>query len=121
AAVTGAAAQFHGRTAIVVGYSAVAIILLVSTVITLVAVREPAPGARREPAQLNPRVSLVSGLAALGVAAWIAYLLIPLGRFTMAIVLAGAGAAVLAVLASIRVPVITGSFSAFRRRASFWP
>ncbi len=120
AAVTGAAALFHGRTAIVVGYSAVAVILLVTTVITLVAVREPPAGARHESAQLNPRVSLVAGLAALAVAAWIAYLLIPAGRFTMAIALTGAAAAVLTVLIAIREPAITGFFAAFRSRDFFW-
>jgi Na+/melibiose symporter-like transporter len=121
AAVTGATALYgHSRTAIVLGYSAIAVILLVTTIITLVAVREPQPVAAHPSLPANPRAMTVAVATSLAVAAWIAYLLVPMGAFTYPVLIAGAVSGLAALVTAAREPAIVNFFSAFRNRDFFW-
>jgi Na+/melibiose symporter-like transporter len=121
AAVTGAAALYgHSRTAIVLGYAAIVVILLVSTAITLVAVHEPVPAHSHPSMPRNRRVTAFAAATTIAVAAWISFLLTPMGGLTVAIAVVGFASAVIAVVLGLREPAITGFFLAFRNRDFFW-
>jgi Na+/melibiose symporter-like transporter len=109
------------RTGIVVGFGSIAIILTVTTVITLIAVQEPAnPAPRHEALALDPMVLLTAAAAVIAGTAWIAFLFIPMSALDLA---AGAlcfAAGLVAGIAGARVPAIRGFFVAFRSRDFFW-
>ena len=121
AAVTATLAVFHEtRTGLVIGYSAVALVLLITTVVTVLAVEEPAVASRHESLRFNTSAVIAGAAALIAVAAWLALLLAPLGRLAVADgVVAGAGALVAAVTA-LREPAIRGFFVAFRNADFFW-
>jgi MFS family permease len=121
AAVTGATALFgQTRTAIVLGYSAIVLILLVTTIITLVAVREPQPGATHPSMPANPHAMTVAIATALAVASWIAFVLLPTGALTYVVALIGGVSAVVGIVTARREPAIINFFVAFRNRDFFW-
>ncbi len=121
AAVTGATALYgQTRTAIVLGYSAIVLIMTVTTVITLVAVREPQPAAKHPPMPANPHAMTVAIAASLAVASWIAFLLVPMGAFTYVVAVIGVVSAVVGVVTARREPAIINFFAAFRNRDFFW-
>ncbi len=122
AAVTGATALFgETRTGVVVGFTAIALILAITTVITLIAVEEPASASPLHPAlQLHPTVVVAVVAAAIAVVAWIAFLFIPFSALGVAAGLTCLGAGLVAGFVGARVPAIRGFFVAFRNHDFFW-
>jgi MFS family permease len=121
AAVTAAFAVFHqSRTGIIAGYSAIAVIMLITTLITVVAVDEPVLSRRHPALGASARVTVAAAAGAIAIASWIAYLLLDLGALTWAVAIVGASAAILAVITAWREPAIRGFFAAFRSRDFFW-
>ncbi len=122
AAVTAATALFgETRTGIVVGFSAIAVILTVTTVITLLAIEEPASASLLHPAmQLNRNVVVAAVAGVIAVVAWIAFLFIPFSFLGVAAGLTCLGAGVVAGFVGARVPAIRGFFVAFRNHDFFW-
>ena len=118
AAVTATLAVFHEtRTGLVIGYVAVGLVLLVTTVITVIAIEEPPVRPERRPLSLSGP-AVVAGIATvLAMAAWIAFLFLP---FSIPVVMVGAGAVLTALFAASRVPDIRGFFVAFRNHDFFW-
>src|SRR5437763_759889 len=122
AAVTAATALFgETRTGIVVGFAAIALILAVTTVVTLLAVDEPAiPSPVRSATRLDPTVVVAAVAAVIAVVAWIAFLFIPLSALSIAAGVTCFGAGLVAGFVSARVPAIRGFFVAFRNHDFFW-
>lgn len=121
AAVTGTLAVFHEtRTGLVVGYSAVAIVLAVTTLITVRAVDEPRVAVARAHVAVTAWAALAAIAAVVAVAGWISFLLLPLGSLMTLVAIVTAAAALVAVLAASREPAIRGFFVAFRNRDFFW-
>jgi MFS family permease len=121
-AVVGSLAIFgEGRAGVTVGYGCVIAILLVSTVVTLAAVEEPAPPATHpQPLVLSP-TAVVAGCAGLvAVAVWIAFLLGLLGSLVYPLVAVGAAAALIACVSAWRLPPVRNFFVAFRDNDFFW-
>jgi MFS family permease len=122
AAVT-ATVTFLGetRTGIVVGYAAIALILGITTVVTLVAVDEPAnPPVSHEPVSVDPMVVTAAVAGVIAGAAWITFLFVD---FSAAKVLTGVtclAAGLVAALTGARVPAIVNFFAAFRNHDFFW-
>ena len=122
AAVTTTLAVFHeSRTGLFIGYAAVATVLLITTVITVVAVREPAyPVVPHDPLELDARL-VVAGVAALvAVAAWLTLLLVPLDGLMLPVALVAAAALVVAAVTGLGQPSVRSFFAAFRNRDFFW-
>lgn len=121
AAVTATLAAFHEtRTGLVVGYTAVAIVLAATTLITLKAVDEPRVSVARARAALSEWAALAGAAAVIAVAGWISFLLVPLGSLMPVVGIVTGAAAVIAVIAASREPAIRGFFIAFRDRDFFW-
>lgn len=111
----------ENRTGVVVGYGFLIAILLVTTVITVVAVKEPpAPATRPAPLAVSPLGVLAITAGAVAASAWLAYLLLPLGTWVYPVAVAGVGAAVIAAISAFRVPAMREFFAAFRSRDFFW-
>jgi len=109
------------RTGVIAGYGIVVAILLITTVITVLAIKEaPSPAARPDALQLSSRgaAAVVAG-AITGVAS-IAFLLLPLGVWNYLILGAGIAAATIAAISAWRVPAMREFFAAFRNRDFFW-
>ena len=96
-------------------------ILTITTVITLLAVDEPAnPSPLHTAMQLDP-MAVVTGVAAvIAVVAWIAFLFIPTSLLSIAAGLTCFGAGLVAGFTGARVPAIRGFFVAFRNHDFFW-
>lgn len=122
AAVTAALAVFHEtRLGLVIGYSAVALVLLITTIVSVLAIEEPAsPSVPHEALRLEPGVILAGVAAFVALAAWLTLLLAPLDRLTMPAAIIAAAAAVVAVLTALQQPSIRGFFGAFGHRDFFW-
>jgi Na+/melibiose symporter-like transporter len=121
AAVTAATALFgETRTGIVVGFSSIALIIAVTTVITLLAVHETARPALHPPLQLDPNAVVAAVAAAIAVVAWIAFLFIPFSILDIAAGLTCLGTGLVAGFVGARVPAIRGFFVAFRNHDFFW-
>ncbi len=122
AAVTAAVALFgETRTGIVVGFAAIALILAVTTVITLLAADEPARPSQLRPAmQLDPAAVVAAAAAVIAVVAWIAFLFIPMSPLSIVAGLTCFGAGLVAGFVGARVPAIRGFFAAFRNHDFFW-
>ncbi len=121
AAVTATLAVFHEtRAGVVIGYAAVAAVLLATTVVTVIAVHEP-PSKTEHAALRISAQAVIAGLAAVvAIAAWIALLLIPLGSLGMATGIVAGAAALIAAFTAFREPSIRGFFVAFRDHDFFW-
>ncbi|HET7466690.1 MAG TPA: MFS transporter [Candidatus Dormibacteraeota bacterium] len=121
-AVTAASELFgETRLGIVVGFGAIALILAITTVITIMAVDEPAnPPVRHDPVSLQPTtvVAIVAGAIAAG--AWISFLLLPMSVLAIAAGVTCLVAGIVAVLVGSRVPAIRGFFAAFHSHDFRW-
>jgi Na+/melibiose symporter-like transporter len=122
AAVTGATALFgETHTGVIVGFAAIALILAITTVITLIAVREPAnPALPHTAIQLDSTVVVAGVAATIAVVTWIAFLFIPWSPLAIAAGITCFGAGLVAGFTGARVPAIRGFFSAFRNHDFFW-
>jgi MFS family permease len=111
----------ENRTGVIAGYGFVIAILLVTTVITVVAIKEPAaPAARPAPLILSPRAVLAIAAASIAGLAWLGFNLLPLDGWGYALVLAGIAAGAVAAFAAAGVPAMREFFGAFRNRDFFW-
>lgn len=118
-----AALKIYGEnhTGATVGYVCVMVILAVSTVVTVLAVKEPPPPAvRPERLSVSPLGLVAIAAGALAAGSWIAVLLLPLGFFLYPVVIAGVGSALLAAFSASRVPAMRSFFAAFRDHDFFW-
>jgi MFS family permease len=121
AAVTATLAVFHETpTGLIVGYASVAAILLITTVITVIAVDEPVRISERGPMPIGAPAVAAGVAATIAGAAWLAFLLLPLGPLFWPVVITGAAAAVVAFVIGSRVTEIKGFFVAFRNHDFFW-
>src|SRR5712692_2643871 len=111
----------ENHNGVVVGYGFLIAILLMTPVITVLAVKEPpAPAAKPAPFALSPLAVVAVAAGAVAVAAWLAYLLIPLGPWVYLVAAAGLGGAAIAAFSAYRVPSMREFFAAFRSRDFFW-
>jgi len=121
AAVTGTLAVFHeSRAGLVVGYAAVAVVVLATTVVTVIAVDEPANPPARDPMRLSASAAIAGSAGGVAIAAWLALLLAPLGPLGVPTAIVAAAAALVAAVTALREPAIRGFFVAFRNRDFFW-
>lgn len=122
AAVIGALAVFHQtRTGLIAGYSAIAVILVITTIITVIAVKEPALAPIATPklsAPPNAVIAIAAGLVAL--AAWTCFLLLSLGSSRYVLLVIAVATAAVAVFSASRVPQIRQFFVAFRDHDFVW-
>ena len=109
------------RTGVIAGYGIVMAILLITTVITVFAIKEaPAPAARPEALQLSSRGAVAVVAGTIAGASWIGFLLLTLGTWNYLILGAGIAAATIAAISAWRVPAMREFFAAFRNRDFFW-
>jgi MFS family permease len=121
AAVTATLAVFHEtRTGVVIGYAAVAVVLLATTVVTLIAVHEPAAKTHHEPLRVSPAALIAGSAALVAMAAWLSLLLVPLGSLWIPVGIVAGAAALVAAVSALREPAIRGFFVAFRNGDFFW-
>ena len=122
AAVTATLAVFHEtRTGLVIGYSAVACVLVITTVISVLAIREaPHPPVRHDTFRFDGGVTVATCAAIVAFATGIAILLARLGPLMVPMLILGVGAITVAVAWGLREPAIRGFFAAFRNRDFFW-
>jgi MFS family permease len=111
----------EGALGVAVGYGCVAAILLVTTVITVIAVEEPPPPAA-PPGRLSlkPPALVAVTAGALAAAAWIAFLLLPLGMLVYPVAIGGLAAVLIAFFSAWRLPEMRAFFAAFRDNDFFW-
>jgi len=121
AVVTATLAIFHEtRTGLVVGYAAVAAVLLLTTVVTVIAVDEPVRKPVHNPIRLSAGAVIAGTAGVVALAAWLAVLLLPLGRLWIPTGVVAGAAALVAGVTAYREPAIRGFFVAFRNRDFFW-
>ena len=121
AAVTATLALFHEtRLGLVVGYAAVATVLVVTTVITLLAVDEPRVEVEHARLRLTAWGAVAAAAGVLSAAGWLLFLLAPLGTATWPVGIGTAVAALIALLAAAREPAVRGFFVAFRQADFAW-
>ena len=122
AAVTATLAVFHETTTgLVIGYAAVACVLLITTTISVLAIREtPNPPVHHEALKFGGGVTVAAVAAVVAFTAWISILIAPLGHLMLPMLLLAVGAIVVAVAWGLREPAIRGFFSAFHNRDFFW-
>ncbi len=90
---------------VVVGYGFLIAVLLLTTAVTVVAVKEPpAPATRPAPLALSPLGVVAIAAGTVGVAAWLAYLLLPLGPWVYLVAGAGLGAAAVGFARGAKAP-----------------
>ena len=111
----------ENRAGVIAGYGFVIAILLITTVVTVVAVEEPpAPASRPEPLALSRLGVVALAAGTLAALAWLGYLLLPLGSWAPAVLVGGVAAGVIAAVSASRVPAMREFFAAFRSRDFFW-
>jgi Na+/melibiose symporter-like transporter len=111
----------ENRTGIVIGYGFLIVVLLVTTTITVLAVKEPqAPISRPKPFVMSPVGWLAIGAGTFAGCTWIAYNLLSPGWWVYPIAVGGLLALIIAAFSASRVPVMRSFFSAFRSRDFFW-
>ena len=111
----------EGRDGLIAGYGIVMILLLVTTAITVVAVREPpATAARPAPLALSPQGVLAIVAGSIAGLAWLAFNLLPVDGWGYAILALGIVAGGVAAFSAARVPAMRKFFAAFRNRDFFW-
>ena len=112
------------RAGLLAGYGIVAVILTITLLITIVAIKEP-PTLPRPPAPRHahpPNAVAVIGAGAFLIAliALFALLLAPLGALLWPAVAIFAAAGFISVIAGLRLPPLRKFFSAFRSNDFFW-
>ncbi len=121
-AVTAASSIFgETRLGIVVGFGSIAVILAITTIITVIAVDEPAnPPVRHAAIAIDSTtvVAVVAGVIA--GTAWITFLLTPMSPLAVVAGITCLGSGLVAGIAGSRVTAIRGFFVAFRNHDFFW-
>ena len=111
------------RAGLLAGYGVVAVILAVTLLITVVAVKEPATirrAARSEPIHVPP-AGIVNGASFLvALIALLAILVAPLGDLLWPVVAVFLASGIVTVFAALRLPALLAFFSAFRSNDFFW-
>ena len=111
----------ESRTGVLIAFAAIGVILAVTTVITLIAVEEPAnPVTRHERMSLHPIAAVAAVAGVIAIACWIAFLFLPDSQLRMGAGLASFAAAIVAGFAGWQVPTVRGFFAAFGSRDFFW-
>jgi MFS family permease len=118
------------RAGLLAGYGIVALILAITLLITVVAVKEPPRIPLGPPGHLSPpplgegrvgAVPIICGAAFLvGLIALFAILLAPLGSLLWPVVAVFLAAGIVTVLAARRLPALMAFFAAFRSNDFFW-
>ena len=117
--------KLYGDTSkgLLAGYGVVAVILAVTLLITVVAVKEPVP---MPPARVRARVRLGAAAIICGASflvaliALFAILLAPLGSWVWPVVAVFLASGVATVLNALRIPQLMAFFQAFRSNDFFW-
>ena len=109
------------RTGLIAGYGIVMAVLLITTAITVLAVKEP-PAIAERPARLalSPQGALAITAGSIAGVAWLVFNLFSLGGLAFAILGAGLTAGAIAAISAARVPAMREFFSAFHNRDFFW-
>jgi MFS family permease len=111
------------RAGLLAGYGVIALILAITLVITVLAVKEP-PTARRtsgtEPIQVTPAVLICGAAFLVAVVALFAILLVPLGALFWPVATLALAGSVVTVVAALRLPQLMAFFQAFRSNDFFW-
>jgi MFS family permease len=128
--LVGVAFKLYGdtRTGLLAGYGVIALILAVTLLITVIAVKEPRtiakPPPRPSPARREgdlPVAAIVCGGAFLvAVIALFAILLAPLGALLWPVVAAFIASGITTIVAARRLPALMAFFQAFRSSDFFW-
>ena len=116
------------RAGLLAGYGIVALILAITLVITVIAVKEPptarpAPSPSASPRQVHrpgPAVLICATAFVIALLALFALLLAPLGSLVWPVATIFATAAAVTIIAALRLPRLTEFFSAFRSNDFFW-
>jgi MFS family permease len=116
------------RAGLLAGYGVVAIILAITLLITVVAVKEPRiirtppprPSAARRGRDLPVAAIVCGGAFLVGIIALFAILLAPLGGLLWPVVAVFLAAGIVTVLAARRLPGLMAFFQAFRSNDFFW-
>lgn len=111
----------ESRTGLLIAFAAIAVILALSTVITLIAVDEQAyPVFHHERLPLNPMAALAAVAAVVAIACWIAFLFLPSSPLRLAVGVGSFASGFVAGFAGWQVPAVRGFFAAFGSRDFFW-
>lgn len=111
----------ESQTGIRIAFAAIAIILAISTVITLIAVDEPAfPVSHHERIPVNPMGVLAAAAGVIAIACWIAFLFLPSSPLRLATGVASFASGFVAGFAGWQVPAVRGFFAAFGNHDFFW-
>ena len=117
------------RAGLLAGYGVVAVILAITLLITVIAVKEPVPVSPARPRgtslpRLRGRVGvgvLICGASFLvALIALFAILLVPLGSWVWPVVAVFLASGAATVLAALRIPQLMAFFQAFRSNDFFW-
>jgi MFS family permease len=111
------------RGGLLAGYGAVAIILVITLLITVIAVKEPVPISLprvRERLRVGAAAILCASAFVVAIIALFAILLIPLGSWLWPVVAVFVGSGIVTVLAAQRLPSLMAFFEAFRSNDFFW-
>ncbi len=111
------------RAGLLVGYGAIALILAITLVITVLAVKEPPPvrlASGSAPIPRTPAAVICGAAFLVAVIALFAILLVPLGALLVPVVALFLIASVVTVLAALRLPELMAFFQAFRSNDFFW-
>jgi MFS family permease len=111
------------RAGLVAGYGAIALIVAITLVITVLAVKEP-PTVRRasrsEPIRLTPAAVMCGAAFGVAVIVLFAILLVPLGPLLWPVVALLLASGAVTVVAALRLPKLMAFFQAFRSNDFFW-
>ena len=111
----------ENRTGVIAGYGIVMALMVITTTITVLAVKEPlVPAARPAPLVLSPPGVLAIAAGSIAGVAWLAFNLLALGGWGYAVLAAGLVAGAMAAFSAARVPAMREFFAAFRNRDFFW-
>ena len=111
------------RAGLLAGYGVVALILAVTLLITVVAVKEPRivrRPARLEPISVPPAAFICGATFLVALIALFAILLAPLGTLLWQVVAVFISSGVVTVLAARKLPALMAFFQAFRSNDFFW-
>src|SRR5438132_9006246 len=111
------------RAGLLAGYGIVALIMIITLVITVVAVKEPQmirKPARSEPVRVPPAAMLAAAAFVVAIIALFGILLAALGSLLWPVVAVFVASAIATVLAARQLPALMAFFQAFRSNDFFW-
>ena len=111
------------RAGLLAGYGIVALIMIITLVITVVAVKEPQmirKPARSEPVRVPPAAMLAAAAFVVAIIALFGILLAALGSLFWPVVAVFVASAIATVLAARQLPALMAFFQAFRSNDFFW-